>query len=119
MQAVDAIVIVKKASNIPLKIAPNTLVAANVMAKRITESNMVPKTPTIKVLNAEQRQLRVCAIRRYGAKTKANARYTTAIPKVTHKNTGVTVIIAVKRRIAVVIPMIIPAAIAKKVQSFL
>ena len=45
------------------------------------------------------------------------ARYTTAIPNATHKKAVETVIIAVKLKIAAVIPTIMLAAIANKVQS--
>jgi hypothetical protein len=67
----------------------------------------------------EQKQFRIPLLRMIEDTTGVIARYTIPTPNKTHKNAGVTVITAVKRRNAVIIPMIILAAIAKKEQEFL
>ena len=45
-QAVDVIIREKEKNSAPTIIAPMTLVAANVTARRITENSIVPRIPT-------------------------------------------------------------------------
>lgn len=95
--------------------APITLVAANVIPRRITDVRIVPKMPVRKADNPEQTQLRVVLPLSIDA-PRVIARYTTAIPKRTHKNAGVNVITAVMLRKAAIIPIITLAIIAIPVQ---
>ena len=95
-------------------IAPITLVTAKVIPKRITDVSTVPKAPT---KNAERfsQQLFSAAQQVDGVK-RVMPKYPIAIPNNTHKNAGVIVTRAVKRKIAARTPMIKPAIIAPPVQ---
>lgn len=95
----------KNSNNPPVKIAPMTLVAANSIANKTTDNKMVPKMPANKTGNTPHRQTGARSRCTNALANNATARYTTAIPNTTHKNAGVTVITAVKRRKATTIPM--------------
>lgn len=106
----------KNASNAPVMIAPITLVAANVIAKRTIDVKIAPSIPT----KITDRLLHTHPDLRITGDTASNiARYTTAMPKTTHKNAGVTVITALNCRNAVIIPIIILATMARPAQSLL
>lgn len=109
----------KNRSNAPVIIAPTTLVAAKVTANSTTEVKIVPKTPVKNVYSTLQMQFRLPALDSAGDTPKSNARNTTAIPPVTHKNAGVTAIVAVIVKMAVTKPIIILAKIARVTQRFL
>ena len=116
MHATEVIIRAKKPSNKPAKIAPITLVAAKLTAKRISESKIVPKIPIISVVNDEHIHLLVPLLSDAAVITAVMPRYTIAIPKVTHKNAGVRVMVALKVRNAVIMPIIILATTANTVQ---
>ena len=105
----------KKARSRPEIIAPVKLVAANVIPNRIIAIRMVPRMPASKTGSIEQVQLRAFL----PLVKRSIARYTTAIPKTTHKNAGVIVIAAVIVRNAVIIPIIRLDTIAIPVQLLL
>lgn len=96
--------------------ALRTLVAANVIAKRITAVRMAKRIPA-SISGIESQKHPSLNERMPTEATSNNARYTTDIPNATHKNAVETVIIAVKLKIAAVMPTITLAAIANKVQS--
>ncbi len=100
-------------------IVPIMLVAANSIPRRITDVRTVPNIPVIRTGRMLHTQPRMPAPRIAGAAKSVTARYTTATPSNAHKKVGVTVITAVKLSIAVIIPIIILAAIARPVQSLL
>lgn len=104
----------KNASRAPEKSAPIMLVAAKVTAKRIKDSNTVPRIPIRRTRIVLQTHLRSVSVT--AEIMRVIPRKITAIPKTTHKNAGVKVITAVKRRMAVIIPIIILAAVARPVQ---
>lgn len=116
MQATEVITRVKNPSNIPAKIAPITLVAANVIAKRISENKIVPNIPIISVERAVQTHSLIPFSLAVVLTSSVNPRYTTAIPNTTHKNAGVKVIVALKVRKAVMIPIIMLDTTARTVQ---
>lgn len=89
------------------------LVAAKVTPRRITAVRIVPKTPTSNISKIPQQVL--SAENKEDVKSSM-PRTPTAIPKSTHKNAGVTVIIAVKRKRAAITPTIMLAATAMPVQ---
>ncbi len=94
------------------------LVATNSMARRTTESNIVPRTPAsnaVIILHKFSQH----PLRKTADETRVIARYTTAIPKSTHKNAGTSVITAVILRKAVIIPIIRLATTAITVQLVL
>lgn len=97
----------KKNSKRPVIIAPITLVAAKVMPRRITDVKIVPRMAVRNVVRLPQQssalKLRSAEVRRL------MPRNPTAIPKRTHKNAGVIVIRAVKRKIAARTPIIMLA----------
>ena len=104
----------KKNSSSPVIIAPSTLVAANVMPSRIMDVTIVPKIPVRNALSLEQQLL-------LSEEAPVEVRsvipkYPTAIPNKTHKNAGVIVTSAVKRKIAARIPITILAITAIPVQ---
>lgn len=105
-QAVEDIASAKKNKSNPVIIAPIILVATNSIANRIIENKIVPRTPTRLKERLEQTQPTSALSPKEEAVTRVTARYTTAMPKTTHKNAGVTVITAVILRKAVIIPII-------------
>lgn len=118
MQALAEIISEKKANKPPVIIAPKTLVAANSIAKSTRESKMVPKTPISKAPRAFLAQQKACRALVPTA-IKRTVRKATAVPKAVHKNAVPTEIVAIKVKIAVVIPIIMLAAIAMTKQLFL
>lgn len=99
-------------------IAPAILVAAKVMARSITDVRTVPKIPARKSGRMGHRQSRRYGLAGDSAKSDT-ARKPTAIPKVVHKNAGVTVITAVIVRTVATTPIIMLAIIARAPQLFL
>jgi hypothetical protein len=114
-QAVDVTTRKKKNKSAPVRIAPITLVATNSIARRTIESNTVPSTPERSAViighNPSQHSLREIA-----DAIRVTPRYTTAIPRSTHKKVGVRVIAPVILRKAVIIPTIRLTTIAIKTQ---
>ncbi len=97
----------KKNSKNPVIIAPITLVAAKVMPRRITEVKVVPR---IAVRNVPRFAQQFSVLVRPSTEVRRLIpRNPTAMPKSTHKNAGVIVMRAVKRKIAARTPMIILA----------
>lgn len=96
-------------------IAPVTLVAAKVVIRRMSAVKTVPIIPVKTTVIREHAQplLLMCAV-----KNGVIKRYAAAIPKSTHKITGVIVITAVKRRSATAIPTTMLATAAKNGQEF-
>ena len=118
-QTVEVIISEKNNSSAPVIIAPMMLVATNSIASRMTDVRIVPKIPTSKVESGVHVQAYSSGrLRRFG-KISAIARYTTAIPNKTHKNAGVVVMTAVKRRNAVIIPIMMLATMESPVQLLL
>ena len=101
----DVTVREKNIRRAPVIIAPNRLVAAKGIARSITDTKIVPRMPATSGVIAGHTQVRLLLFRIIAAVMGRIARYTTAMPKSTHKNAGVTVITAIKRSIAVIIPI--------------
>ena len=115
-QVVVTIIRVKKARRRPTITAPKMLVAANVIPRRITAVSIVPKIPAKRKFNILHTQsLKPRPLAKEDAR-RVTARYTTAIPKSTHKKAGVTVIAAVIFKRAATIPIITLTITAKRVQ---
>ena len=118
-QAVDVIISEKNNSSKPVIIAPAILVAANVIPRRITAVNIVPRIPRSKRGSIMHTHPLTPVDLISGAEISETRRYTTAIPNNTHRNAGVTVITAVIRSTVVITPMITLAITARAVQLFL
>ena len=103
----------------PAIIAPTMLVAANSIPRRISDARTAPKIPVSNVGRILHTQLRTPNRRRSVDAIRVTARYTTEMPSVTHKKAGVTVIVAVKVRKAVITPIIMLAITASPVHSVL
>ena len=114
-QAVEVTVRKKKNSKAPASIAPIMLVATNSMARSTIERSIVPSIPASSAVTMVHRSLQH-PLRKRAAAIRVTARYTTAIPRSTHKNAGVKVIAAVILRKAVIIPRIRLATTAITVQ---
>ena len=83
-------------------IAPNTLVAANVIPRRINEVKTVPKIPA----ENKERLLQQCCLSEPMEEVKTvMPKNPTAMPNNTHKNAGVIVIRAVYWNIAARTPI--------------
>lgn len=108
----------KKKSKAPTKIVPKMLVAAKVTPKRITDTKIEPRIPVSKalVLLHEQPLWHKYLSALYAIKVMA--RKPTEIPKTTHKNAGVTVMAAVKLKIAAIRPTSKLAAMEISVQLY-
>lgn len=96
----------KKKSNNPVNIAPKTLVAAKVTANNINARSTVPKTAISKALIIGHKARQGSVQLTNELETSATAKNPTAIPKTTHKNAGVTVIIAANVKNAAITPTI-------------
>ena len=116
-QAVAVTVKEKKNSSKPTIIAPTTLVAAKVIAKRTIANKIVPKIPASRVLMAALTFLH-SGLTVSPVTVNNTARYPTAIPNTTQRKVGVTVIVAVNVKNAATTPIIALAIIAKTVQLF-
>ncbi|MBR2715655.1 MAG: hypothetical protein IKB73_05565 [Ruminococcus sp.] len=116
----DIVVIIKErdSSNSPTNTAPKALVAGNVMPSNITEIRIAPIIPAMNAEIIDFEHLGV-SYRLSDEMIYAVKRYTTAIPKTTHKNAGVTVIIPVIVSTALTIPITTLEAIAIIKHSFL
>ena len=106
----------KKKRRNPVIIAPNTLVAAKVIPRRITAVRIVPKIPARNSLKLRQ-QLVFSEL--WQEVKRTIPRKPTAIPNNTHRNAGVTVINAVNRKNAAKIPIITLAIMDFAVQLIL
>jgi hypothetical protein len=110
----------KNAKSPPVIIAPTILVATKSIASSTTDNTIAPKIPVRSVDKTVHKQLFLtfghCEI---DVEIRIIARYTTAIPSITHKNASPTVITAVMRKNAVIMPIIILATIAKNGQVIL
>ena len=113
--AVDVTVRKKKNKSAPARTAPITLVAANSTASRTIDNKTVPRIPTSSAVIIVHK-LPQQTLRKSAALMSVTARYTTATPRITHKNAGVRVIVAVILRNAVIMPIIRLATIAITVQ---
>lgn len=117
--ATDVTISVKNPKRKPNIIAPRVLVAAKVMPKSSTDVKIVPRLPQSIPVSEEHIQfpweLRAARAVVIGVSPK----YTTAIPKSTQRNAGVTVTIAVKRRIAAIMPTVMLDIRASTEQSVL
>ena len=105
-QAVSVSVRKNDSRRSPVITAPIMLVATNSIARSIIAKNIVariaPRSTESMVRIQQGRQLLQQLIDTVASSTMA--RYTTAMPKTTHKNAGVTVIAAVILRNAAIIP---------------
>ena len=117
-QATEVTVREKKKSNAPTKIVPKMLVAAKVTPKRITETKIEPSIPVSKAFVLSQAQPLGHKYLSALYAIKVIARKPTAIPKITHRNAGVTVITAVKLKTAAIRPISKLAAMDKSVQLY-
>ena len=120
-QAVSVSVRKNDSKRSPVITAPIMLVAANSIAsnttaKRIVASTALSRTESV-VLTQQGKQLLQQLIDT--VVSSIIARYTTAMPKTTHKNAGVTVIAAVILRKAVIMPIAMLTIRATVVQVFL
>ena len=118
-QALDVSISIKNASSRPVVIAPNTLVAANSIARSIKDVKTVPSKPTRRAGVVGYIQLRILLLLTIDEITGLIKRYIVDIPNKTHKNTGVIDITVKKRSIAVTIPTIRLSAIAEERQLLL
>lgn len=118
-QAVAVIISEKNVISKPVIIAPIMLVAANSIARRIIEIKIAPRIPVKRTDRIGQKQFLKPFLRVVADAIRVIARYKTAIPKTTHKNGAVTVITAMKRRNAAIIPINILVIIAIPTQSLL
>ena len=103
LQAVVVISNEKNVNKTPVNIAPITLVAANETARSINENRIEPKTPIIHAVEFGHKH-RLAESELSAATTRFTPRYTIATPKTTHKKAGVTVIVAINVRKAVITP---------------
>lgn len=119
-QAVDVSIKDKNAKRPPVIIAPIILVATKSMASSTTDNKIAPKIPVTSADKTAHIQL-FLALGRWAidVEIRTIARYTTAIPSTTHKNASPTVITAVMRKKAVIIPIIMLTTIAKNGQVIL
>lgn len=117
-QAEAEITRAKKRIDAPEIIAPITLVAAKSTARRITDVRIVPKMPVS--ISGKLVQPQSDALEK-GDFIRAMAKYTTAMPKITHKKAGVNVITAEYLRKAAIMPIIMldTAAIPLQLQFIL
>ncbi len=113
-QVVAVIIREKNSSSAPAITAPAILVAPKVIARSISEVRIVPKIPVRSTGSTVHTHLTV-----WEAAIRVMPSIATAMPKVTHKNTGVRVIVAEYTRNVVMIPMIILATTASVVQLVL
>ena len=97
--------------------APITLVAGKVTARRITEERMVPRIPMRVALREVQHPLHSEDSLESDVASRIIARYTRATPAATIKNIGVSVMVAVICKNAATIPIIKLAMRAIPVQS--
>lgn len=109
----------KNVNKRPVIIAPITLVAANVTPSKTTATKIAPSIAiksTGRILHTQplMPELRIATL-----VTRVTARYTTAIPSTTHKNAGVTVMVAAKVKNAVIMPMMMLATIETPTQLHL
>lgn len=114
-QAVVVTVREKAPNNTPTMSAERTLAGVGGIANRITAVRTVTRMPASKTGRTPHLHWHVpfpCNL----SETSKTARYTTAIPNRTHKNAGVTVIIAENCRNAVIIPIITLATMANPAQ---
>ncbi len=110
----------KNAKSPPVIIAPIILVATNSIANSTTDSKIAPKMPVRSADKTEHIQLfLISGHRAIDIEIRIIARYTTAMPSATHKKALPTVITAVIRKKAVIIPIIILTTIAKNGQVIL
>ena len=109
-QAVAVIIRERNSMSAPVKMAPGILVATKVMPRSITDNKEVPRIPARRALRAGHLQSGAFFVP--AVEISTTARYTTLIPKATHKNAGVRVITAVIRRKAAIMPRIILATTA-------
>jgi hypothetical protein len=120
-QAVSVRVRKNDRSRSPVITAPIMLVAANSIASSIIAKKIVaimaPRSTESVVLIQQGRQLLQQLIDT--VVSSIMARYTTAMPKTTHKNAGVTVMAAVILRNAAIIPTAMLIIRATVVQVFL
>ena len=115
-QAVDVTIRKKKNKRVPVRTAPSMLVATNSIARSTIERIIVPIIPERIVVIILQR-FSQHSLRERAPATRITARYTTAVPRSTHKNAGVRVIAAVILKNAVMTPRTRLTAIAITVQS--
>ena len=104
-QAVEVTIRKKKNKSAPVRIAPITLVAANSIARNTMERSIVPIIPAIRAVTVQHKSLQLSLTER-AETAKATARYTTAMPRSTHKNAGVREIAPVILRKDATIPAI-------------
>lgn len=107
--AVKTTVSVKNPSSAPDKIAPSKLVAAKVIPRSTSERKIVPSIPTKRVVRTEHIQDLSSYPSEIDVIRRLTPRYTTPIPKITHKKAGVRVIVALNVKNAVIIATIILA----------
>ena len=109
---------VKKRRRSPVIVAPSMLVTGNVIARRITDVSTVPRMPVSNA--ASEEHIHPSVLRQLSAETiSVIERYTTAIPKSTHRKAGVTVMVPVIVSKAVVMPIMTLAITARRVQVHL
>lgn len=114
--AVKTIVRVKNPSSAPDKIAPSRLVAANVTPRSTSERKIVPSIPTKRAIITEHIQDLSSYPSEIDVIRRLTPRYTTPIPKITHKKAGVRVIVALYVKNAVIILTIILATTPRPTQ---
>ena len=105
----------KENNSAPVRIAPIILVATNSIASKITERSTVVRMAASNTVTILHKSLQP-SLRHKLLERRDTARYTTAIPRVVHKNAGVRVIAAVILRNAVTIPIMRLATTANTTQ---
>lgn len=96
--------------------APMILVAAKVIANKITEIRAVPRIPVKTAVNVPLVYLQDFLPWQQQVVASNTAKYPIAIPNATHKNAGVTVITALICKKAAITPIIALAITAKLTQ---
>ena len=94
----------KKNSAIPVTIAPRTLVAGKVMARRIMAVSIVPRIPAKSRCNFSQHSHLLSP---QHDEVRSNiAKNTVAMPNITQRNAGVTTMVALYLKTAAITPII-------------
>lgn len=96
-----------------------TLVATMPTARRTMENKIEPRIPISRAPSVAHLQSQGSALLAMAAAKSSKARYTTAIPRTTHRKAGVTVMTAVICKNAATTPMMTLARIAAIAQLHL
>lgn len=94
----------KKNNAMPVIIAPSTLVAGKVMARRIIAVSIVPRAPAKSRFNLSQHSHLLSP--QHAEVRSIMPKNTVAIPNITQRNAGVTTMVALNLKTAAITPII-------------